>query len=66
MEELNVIIVSLPDSKTDKSNKPQAMSCCSLNHFRAKQTACEILVLLELFPLIFGHLKPQNEPKWSR
>lgn len=63
MEELNVIVVSF--SKTGKFNKPQALSCCSLNHFRAKQTACEMWVLLRLFPLMVGHLKPRNEPKWG-
>ena len=65
LDDFNDQILNFEYSGNDNNNKPQTLKKKPLNSLRVKQTACEMLTLLRLLPLMVGHLILRGNTVWG-
>ena len=66
LEDLNDFIEHFEYARLDKNDMPQPFTIPSgLNNFQIKLTAAECLTFVRLFPLMVGHLIPEDDRIWE-
>ncbi len=64
LEVFNDRIENFPYATIDRQNKPQITKIKALTKYKVKQTACEMLNLLRLLPLMIGDLVRSDDDVW--
>ena len=64
IEYLNERIKNFPYEGSDRTNKPSQLSSRNIYDLKVKETAAQAWCLLRMFPLMVGHLVPQDSEEW--
>ncbi|XP_066933831.1 uncharacterized protein [Clytia hemisphaerica] len=65
LEVFNDRIETFPYAIIDRQNKPQVTKIKALTKYKVKQTACEMLNLLRLLPLMIGDFVSSSDDVWA-